>query len=311
MIRALPVAAIAASGLLAGQAAVNAHSDLQGIWTNQTVTTLERPRELGDKQFFTKQEAAEYEKKSFERNNRDRRDGGAEADVARAYNEAWFDRGTKVVPSLRTSLIVDPPDGRLPQLTTRAKQAEAARAERLRLPPNGPEDRLLRERCILGENAGPPMLPTIYNNNFQIFQTGAYVAILSEMIHDVRMIPIDTGAARPHLPPKVRQWLGDSRGHWEGKTLVVDTTNFTNENPIRGSDENMHLVERFTRVQPDMILYQFTVDDPTAFVKPWSAEIPMLATKGPLYEYACHEGNYGMAGLLAGARAEEKRKTPK
>jgi hypothetical protein len=290
--------------LRAAQVPADGHSDLQGIWTNMTLTPLERPRELGDKQFFTKQEAAEYEKKFLEANNRDRRDGGGEADVARAYNEVWFDRGTRVVPSLRTSLIVDPPDGRLPALTPQARQAEAGRAEALRLPPNGPEDRLLRERCILGDNAGPPMLPTVYNNNFQIFQSSGYVSVLSEMMHDVRTIPLD---GRPHLPSNVRQWMGDSRGHWEGRTLVVDSTNFSDRNPIRGSDQNMHLVERFTRVRPDMILYQFRIEDPTAFTKPWSAEIPLLATNGPLYEYACHEGNLGMTGLLAGARAEEKR----
>jgi len=164
--------------------------------------------------------------------------------------------------------------------------------------------RLLRERCILGENMGPPMLPTIYNNNFQIFQNAGTVAIFSEMIHDFRMVPINGG---PHLPPGVRQWLGDARGHWEGSTLVVDTTNFTAQNPIHGSDENMHLVERFKRVRPDMILYRFTVEDPTAFTQPWSAEVPLTSAKGPIYEYACHEGNYGMAGLLSGARAEEKK----
>jgi hypothetical protein len=284
------------------------HPDLQGIWTNKTLTPLERPRELGNKQFFTKEEAADYEKQAAREANRDRRDGPAEADVARAYNELWFDRGTHVVPTLRTSLVVDPPDGRVPPLTPEAQKQEAARAEILRRPPAGPEDRLLRERCILGDNAGPPMLPTVYNNNFQIVQTSDHIAILSEMIHDVRVIPLD---GRPHLPPAIRQWFGDSRGHWEGDTLVVDTTNFTDQTHFRGSDRNMHLVERFKRVSPGMILYQFTVEDPTAFTKPWSAEVPMIAVNEPIYEYACHEGNEGLEGILRGARAEEKARVSK
>jgi hypothetical protein len=147
------------------------------------------------------------------------------------------------------------------------------------------------------------MLPSAYNNNYLILQTPGYVVILIEMIHDVRIIPLD---GRPHLPENIRQWLGDSRGHWEGNTLVVDTTNFSDKTHFRGSDRNLHLVERFTRVDPRTINYQFTVDDPTAFTKPWTGEAPMTKTPGPIYEYACHEGNYSMESTLRGARAGEK-----
>ena len=279
--------------------------DIGGVWTNATITPLERPSDLADKQFFTKEEAAAYEQKTAQQSNRDRRDGPAEADVTRAYNEAWWDRGSKVVPSLRTSLIVDPPTGRLPALTPAAQEAARRRAEALQRPANGPEDRLIRERCIVGDNVGPPMMPSAYNNNFQIFQSANYVAILSEMMHDVRIIPLD---GRTHLASNLRSWLGDSRGRWDHNTLIVETTNFNGKISFRGSDENLRVVERFTRTAPDLILYEFRIEDPTAFTAPWSAEVPLRSTKGPIYEYACHEGNYGMVGLLSGARAEDEKK---
>jgi len=184
------------------------------------------------------------------------------------------------------------------------KRADAARAYARQHPADGPEDRGLPERCLLWPTAGPPMLPGGYNNNYQIIQSPGYVVILVEMIHDVRIIPLD---GRPHLGSSVRQWMGDSRGHWEGKTLVVDTTDFNGKARFRGADEKMHLTERFTRADPDTLLYEFTVDDPTAFTKPWSAQVPMRKSEGPIFEYACHEGNYGMEGILGGARAEEKK----
>ena len=163
----------------------------------------------------------------------------------------------------------------------------------------------LPERCLLWPTAGPPMLPTSYNNNYQILQVPGYVVILIEMIHDVRIIPLD---GRPHLPQHIRQWLGDSRGHWEGNTLVVDTTNFTDKTHFRGADRNLHLIERFTRSDPNTILYEFTVDDPTAFTQPWKAQAPLTKTAGPIYEYACHEGNYSMFNMLKGARASGSRR---
>jgi hypothetical protein len=278
--------------------------DLQGVWTNVTVTPLERPQNLADKAFFTPAEAAAFERQVVERNNADRRDGGAEADVGRAYNDAWYDRGTRVVKTLRTSLIVDPPDGHVP-----AMLPEAVKRQQDRLAQNrgrqfdGPENRSLAERCLIWPTLGPPMLPSFYNNNYQIVQGPGYVAIVVEMIHDVRMIPTD---GRPHLPSNVRLWMGDPRGHWEGNTLVVDTTNFTDKTAFRGSSENLHLIEKFTRTDPETLMYEVTVEDPSTWAKPWKIEIPMRSTNDPIYEYACHEGNYAMEGMLAGARAEEK-----
>ena len=283
--------------------------DLQGIWSNSTLTPLERPRELGGKQFFTEEEAAAYEKQVLTRNNADRRDNrDAEADVSLAYNDFWYDRGTRIVPTGRTSLIIDPPDGRIPALTPEAQKREAARAAARRShgPADSWEDRNLGERCM---TRGAPKLPGGYNNNFLILQAPGYVAILQEMIHEVRVIPLD---GSPHIPLNVRQWLGDSRGHWEGDTLVVDTTNFRDEirsnafNCCGGVGGNLHLTERFTRIDKDTIDYQYTVDDPATFTRPWTAAVPLTRAPGPIYEYACHEGNYGMAGILAGARAEEK-----
>jgi hypothetical protein len=286
--------------------------DLQGIWTNATLTPLERPRDLADKQVLTPAEAAAYEKQLLQQANRDVRKGPA--DVG-AYNELWFDRGTKVVGGRRTSLIVYPPDGRIPPLTPAAqKKLDAEVAHSNLHAADGPEDRPLAERCILWPTAGPPMLPGPYNNNYQIVQAPGYVVIQVEMIHETRIIPTD---GRPHLPPGIRQWMGDSRGHWEGNTLVVETTNFTGKTSdlsagmqrgtYRGSDENLRLTERFTRVDPETILYEFTVDDPTAFTKPWTAQIPMTKFQGRLFEYACHEGNYALTSILAGARADEKK----
>src|SRR5438067_6333616 len=275
--------------------------DLQGIWTNATITPFERPRELAGKEYFTEQEAVEYEKKVVAESNRDRRGSDPIADVGGAYNEFWFDRGTKVVPTRRTSIVVDPPDGRVPPLTSAAQKAVAARAAIARRPPEGPEDLPPVVRCIVWPTSGPPMLPTAYNNNYQILQGPGYVAILVEMIHDMRIISLD---GRPHIPANIRQWLGDSRGRWEGNTLVVDTTNFTDKTNVRGSDKDLHLIERFTRTGENTIMYEFTVDDPTAFTRVWKGEIPLTKAPGPIYEYACHEGNYSMGGILKGARAQ-------
>jgi hypothetical protein len=198
--------------------------DLEGVWNNGTITPMERPPELAQKAFFTEAEAAAYEKQVVENFNSDRRRSDASTDLAFAYNDAWWDRGTKVVKTQRTSLIVDPADGKLPALMAAGQQRAAALADYIKMhPADGPQNRLLSERCLLWPTAGPPMLPVVYNNNYQIFQAPGYVAIEIEMIHDLRIIPLD---GRPHLPSKVRQWLGDSLGHWEGNTLVVETTNF-------------------------------------------------------------------------------------
>jgi hypothetical protein len=281
--------------------------DLQGIWSYATITPVERPAEFAGKEFLSEQEAADYEKRRLQEMNMDRRDGTAQADVTRAYNDFWWDRGTKVVSTRRTSLVVDPPDGRIPPLTEEARTRTAARAEERRRsgrgPTDGPEDRPLGERCIMFGSGGAPMLPGAYNNNFQLVQTPDQVAIVIEMIHDARIVPLD---ARPPLPKNVRQYHGDSRGHWEGDTLVVVTTNFTDKTNFRGSSENLRLTERFTRVAEDTLLYRFTVEDPSSFPRPWTVEIPMWRSREPIYEYACHEGNSSIAGVLAGARAEEK-----
>jgi hypothetical protein len=288
-----------ATKLLFGQA------DLQGYWTNVTITPLERPPELAGKSVLTAEEAAKYEKETNQRNNADTRDSSAEVDVSHGYNQFWYDRGTKLVNGYRTSLIVDPPDGRIPPLTPAAQERMTARQAEVRdHATDAPEYRSLQERCINWPVAGPPMLPTGYNSNYQIVQTPNSVVILIEMIHDARIIPLD---GRPHVASSIREWMGDPRGHWEGHTLVVDSTNFTDKSRFRGADENLHLTERFTRVSPDTLLYEFTVDDPTAFTKPWTAQIPMTKAKGPIYEYACHEGNYAMMDILAGARAAEKK----
>jgi hypothetical protein len=276
--------------------------DLQGIWSNATITPLERPQDLAGKPFFTAEEAVAYEKQVRARNDGDRRDANPEADLAVGYNDFWWDRGTKVVSTLRTSIIVDPADGRIPPLTPEAQKRAAARAEARRLhPADGPEDLSLADRCIA--RPGPPMLPAGYNNNHQIVQTTDFVMIYSEMMHDARIIPLNGG---PHLPPDVRQLFGDSRGRWEADTLVVETTNFTNKTNFRGAGENMKLIERFTRIDQDTLLYQFTVDDPESFQRPWSGEIPMKKVPGPIIEYACHEGNYSLVNTLTLARAAEK-----
>ena len=277
----------------------DAHPNLQGLWTNVTITPLERPRDLAGKAFFTPQEAAEYEKRVI-----DRRDSDEDAPAAVADPVVWWERGTHVVSTLRTSLIIDPADGRIPLLLPEAqKRMQDARAYTRLHPADGPEDRSLQERCLLSGTTGPPMLSGPYNNNIQIVQTPGAVMMTIEMIHDVRVIPTD---GRPHLPSSVRLWLGDSRGHWEGDTLVVDTTNFTAKTHFRGADENLHLIERFKLADAETILYQFTIDDPTAFSKQWTAELPLHRSVGPMYEFACHEGNRALPSMLKIAREAEK-----
>jgi hypothetical protein len=285
--------------------------DLQGVWSFATVTPLERPSELAAKEFLTDKEAAELEQQTLARRNQDRRDGiGTDADVSRGYNQFWYDFG-RFIGDKRTSLVVDPHDGKVPPLTRDAANKAEARAEVRRRAPAGPEDRNIAERCILGFNSGPPMIPSQYNNNVQLFQSTGYVVILTEMIHEARIVPMDK---RPHLGQSIRQWMGDSRGRWEGDTLVIETTNFTNQarlsydpgDVVGKADENLQLVERFTRVDAGTLLYEFTLNDPTTWTMPWSAQIPMRKQSDEIYEYACHEGNYSMFNMLTAARAQEK-----
>jgi hypothetical protein len=277
------------------------HPDLQGVWTNASITPMERPKELGAKEFYTEGEAAEFRKRALVPAGTAQRSG---TEAHYEFTQFGLDRTqAQVAFSLRTSMIVGA-EGRVPPLMPEAQRAAAERAALAKGHEfDGPESRTIQERCIVWANEGPPMLPPGYNSYLQIVQAPGYVAILQEMVHDVRIIPLD---ARPHLAPSMRGWLGDSRGRWEGDTLVVDTTNFTDKTNFRGSRGNLHVVERFTRIDEKTIRYEFTVDDPTTWTRPWSAELPLVSDKGPIYEYACHEANYGFANNLRGARAIEK-----
>jgi len=287
--------------------------DLQGVWTNATNTPLERPQNLGAKEFYTAEEAAQLEKAAAAAAARAEEgrqtEPGTAADVHYDLGQFGLARyQAKSIGNPRTSLIVGP-EGRVPPLLPEAQKRQADRAALNRGHQfDGPENRPLSERCIIQGHEGPPMIPAGYNANLQIQQGPGYVAIMHEMVHDTRIISTD---GRPHLAKNVRQFMGDSRGHWEGNTLVVDTTNFTDRTAFRGSSENLHVVERFTRTEDDTILYQFTVEDPSTWAKSWSAEIPMTKIDARIYEYACQEGNYGMRNTLNGARTTEKEEAGK
>ena len=286
------------------------HPDLQGVWDFRTITPMERPEDLAGKEFLTTEEAAELEEVRAAENAA--RDDQEPDDIVGNYNTFWFDRGDSVIGTRRTALVIDPPDGRIPALTPEAERRRAAMTEARKntgpheptpggwvddLGPNG-----LQVRCITGFNSGPPMTPGAYNNNVQVLQTPDAVVLLNEMNHNVRVVPLD---GRPHIG--LRQWTGDSRGYWEGETLVVETTNFIRETSFMrgGASADLHLTERFTRVSPQVLLYEATIDDPATWTRPWKYEVPMQWNPEPLYEYACHEGNYAMEVILAGARAEE------
>jgi hypothetical protein len=297
--------------------------DLQGNWTNATITPIERPAKFGERRAHTEAEWKELEQAEL--------DGIAAADkptdpkhgiqdlptdcgrgftgVNCGYNAFWVDPGTKLIDingEKRTSIIVDPPNGRVPPMIAAAQARQTERRARLRGAgmTDGPEVRALGERCLMsfGSSAGPPMLPLLYNNNYQIVQTKNTVTILVEMVHDARIVRL---GGEP-LPKNIKKWMGDSIGRYEGDTLVVETTNFHESQSYRGSSENLKVVERFTRVAPDKILYKFTVEDPTTFPQPFSGEVAMNKAQGNMYEYACHEGNYALPGILAGAREAEK-----
>jgi hypothetical protein len=305
---------------------VDGQPDLQGVWTMATFTPFERPANLAGKEFFTEAEAAALSKELTA-------DGvdplartalAAETDEQRSKrlrqtkenihydNAIWLsERQPKGLTTLRTSLVVDPRDGKMPPLTPDAKKREAERIKTSTLLMDGHpeqsyashETRTLAERCLVWRHEGPPMLPAAYLDRIQIIQSKGYVAIMQEVSNNqVRLIPLD---GRPHLPAGIRQWPGDSRGRWEGKTLVVETKNFTGKTHFMGSSEALHVVERFTRVDADTIRYEFTVEDSTSWTRPWTAEIPMKKADGPLYEYACHEGNYDLTHILSIARNVE------
>jgi hypothetical protein len=279
--------------------------DLQGFWTNATYTPLERPNDV-TKAFYTPDEAAAVVKRAAER-EAEQTTPGTIADVHYDFSQFGLDRSqSKYAQNLRTSLIVDPLNGKLPPLTVEGQRRAAERAEAAKGIGrwDSAESNELDDRCIIMAGAGPPMLNTGYNSNYHIVQAPGYVMILVEMIHDARIIPLD-GREQPSR--NIRQWMGPSRGRWEGNTLVVETTNLNGKNPLRGSSEHMRVTERFTRVADEAILYRFTVEDPSTWTRPWTAEMSMLETVGPLFEHACHEGNYGLYNTLVGARLEEKK----
>ncbi|MBV9503912.1 MAG: hypothetical protein JO323_02795 [Acidobacteriia bacterium] len=289
--------------------------DLQGVWDAASMTPLERPLELGKKEFYSPEEAAAYEKKRAGEQNRDRRDGSAEADLGRAYNDAWYDRGAHLASDRRTSRLIDPPDGRFPPMTPEAmKKYKETQAWLAQHADDGPETRPLPDRCLVFSQSGPPFLPGNYNNLYQIVQTPGEVVVLSEMGHQARTIPLTNGKASPaSLPESFRQWAGVSVGHWEGETLVIETTHFRTGPQSRFgvqydgmTDENLRVTERLTRTGPHTLTYRATVVDPSVYTRPWTVEFPMERTENAVYEYACHEGNYGLAGILSGARAQEK-----
>jgi hypothetical protein len=290
--------------------------DLQGTWDFTTITPLQRPPELAGKAFLTEREAAALEKQiNQQRVQTEEVSPGSLGGVPRLdtdpgiYNLSWWweQNGRRLVASRRTSLVIDPPDGRIPPLTRQAQAISKARDEARELR-RAPDDLPLAERCIMGFNSGPPMVPGPYNNLVQVFQSPGYVVIVNEMVHDARVVPLDT---RPHLGGAFQFWAGDSRGRWEGDTLVVETRNLTSHGTgtfgLPGlTDRNARVVERFTRTGDRGLIYRFSITDPTVFTRPWSAEVPMTRVDGFVMEYACHEGNYSLPNILAGARAEEK-----
>jgi hypothetical protein len=288
--------------------------DLQGTWTTQTFTPLQRPKRYAGREFLTEEEAAELIKllaqdgvdplatNIFAASDEERRTRVQQNDPTHYNNAEWLATAQpKTLSSRRTSLIFDPPDGLLPPLTPEGQKRAAARRAAAGF--DSYETRPAQERCIVWTHEGPPMMPPPYNDVLQIMQTPGYVIVYRELATAPRIIPTDN---RPHLPDPVRTWTGHSIGRWEGDTLVVDTTNFNDKATIQGSSSGLHVIERFTRVSADRIQYQVTLEDPGTWTRPWSAEIPMLATEGRLYEYACHEGNYGLAHILSGARYADR-----
>jgi hypothetical protein len=295
--------------------------DLTGNWTYATLTTLERPAEFAGKPFLTDAEAAAFEKRTLTVQNRDRRDGegpsgrgtDGRTDVDRAYGQAWWEYGSKVVGTKRTSLVIDPPDGHIPALTQDGeKRAEDKRGL---WTANGDyeggargssfdsyADRPLQERCMGWTVTGPPMVPGAYNNNLALYQTADHVVIINEMVHEQRIIPLD---GRPQIASPIRMWMGSSRGRWQSDTLVVETANFR-PMVFRSASPRLKLTERFTRVDADTLLYEFTVDDPLTWTKTWTVQFPMTKIAEPVFEYACHEGNYSLPNILKGARAAEQ-----
>ncbi len=301
----IPVAAAGQDDTWQAPRTADGRPDLQGVWDFRSLTPLERPEDLSDQDVFTEEEAAQFTEERLAALDKDQPGPDGRIPLSGGYNDFWWDYGRQLTDDLRTSLVVDPPDGRIPSLTADGRERADLRRAALGRDAHGPEDRGAFERCILGFNAGPPMNPSAYNNNMQLFQTADHVVILNEMVHDARVIPLD---GSDHLPDGVRQWRGDSRGRWEGDTLVIETKNFTDKTSFRGTGPGLYLVERFTRVEEGTLLYEYTVTDPASFERPWSVAVPMRKNDLPVFEYACHEGNYGMLNLMVSARSEDARK---
>ncbi|SVA71160.1 uncharacterized protein METZ01_LOCUS124014 [marine metagenome] len=280
--------------------------DLQGVWDFRSITPMQRPNDRADQEFLTAEEAAELDQAAVERDvrswNREARRTEAGGNVG-AYNNFWMDRGLKSVGTRRTSLIVYPPNGRMPSMTPSGQERAQARRDYAREhPADSWSDFSSGVRCILGFNAGPPFTPSAYNNNMQLFQTPDTVVVMTEMVNTSRVIPLN---GQPHLDPDVLQWSGDSRGYWEGDTLVVETRNFDPKRKWRGTTASTRLVERFTRVDAETLEYAFTVTDPETWTSAWTASVPLVLNPEPMFEYACHEGNYSMPVMLGGTRTEE------
>ena len=274
-----------------------APGDIDGLWDFATATPLQRPSAFAEQEYFTVEEAGQFERDLIARR------AEAQKRSPSVHAPYWLDHGRNVQESRRTSLVVDPPNGRIPALTEDGQRRARLRGERRRKRPAGPEDRSLWERCLMGFNAGPPMNPGAYNNNVLILVTPDTVALLNEMVHETRIVPLRD---RPGLAGHVRQFKGDSRGRWEGETLVVETRNFDSRVSFQGSGGNMELVERFTRQDETTLIYEYTMKDPESFVRPWSARLEMKRSNQALFEYACHEGNHGLANILEYARTAER-----
>jgi hypothetical protein len=287
----------------------NIHAGFDGIWNSATATPLERPARLKDKAFFTPEEAAAWEREVAESNEEPTPEAAAKSRGTGTYNTVFREFGARTVKTLRTSIVTDPPDGRIPALTPAAADIKRRRVEAMKNAASA-QDLGLQDQCLAFLTAGPPMLPYSYNSNYQIVQTKDAFVVHAEMMHDARIIHLD---GRAHLPSQIRRWLGDSLGHWEGATLVVDTTNFNDMGGFYGDaggnfgwDRNLHLVERFSLLDAGTLLYRFEIDDATAFTRPWKGELTMTRSNARIYEYACHEGNYSLENLLRGYRASER-----
>ncbi len=283
--------------------------NFEGIWNSATATPLQRPAELADKPFFTAEEASEWERRFAERNREPPSGAARTGRGTGTFNTVYREYGTRVVKTLRTSIVTHPSDGRIPELRPEAAERRRRHIEGQRVMEN-PEDLSLQDRCVAFSTSGPPMLPYTYNSNYQIVQTSDAVVVHSEMIHDARIIHLD---GRPHPPPSVRSLSGHSVGRWEADTLVVDTRNFIDNGGFYGGaggnfgwDAQLRIVERFSFYDPETLLYRFEIDNPTAFTEPWAGELTLSRGTGDIYEYACHEGNYALEGMLRGARATER-----